>query len=344
MSGTPLQLHTAPPMEYRHVGRSELVVSAVGFGCWPMGGSQYGPVDERELTAAVHRALSVGITCFDTAPVYGHGHADEVLGRSLGAHRQDVVVVSKVGLVWDPDHPHDTISRDGSAAEVLDGIGGLNSSLKRLQTDYIDLLLVHWPDTGTAFEETMAALMDARQQGKVRYLGVSNFTTDQIMSCLPHAPLVANQVGYHLFDRRWEHHVFPTCRQFGLGVVAYGSLAHGLLTGTMTPDMDFDSLDWRRRRDTFGQDLFSPANLRQNLAVVEQLQQVAQRHRATLPQLALAWVLRHPAVSLALVGFRRPQEVTDGLGALGLQLTAADLDELDTIMSGAAGQVEAPPD
>lgn len=332
-----------PAMAYRHVGRSELVVSAIGFGCWPMGGTQYGPVDDQEVTRAVHRALELGITCFDTAPAYGHGHAEEVLGRALGRFRTSAVVVTKCGMTWDPGSQPLVLRRDSSRAALLDGPGGLHASLRRLGTDYVDLWLVHWPDPNTPLQETMETLVEARQAGKVRYVGVSNFTAAQLQESLHHAPLIANQVGFNLFDRRWEREVFPTCRAFGVGVMAYGSLAHGLLTGAWTEETKLEEWDWRSRGGAFGQQLFTSEHLPQNLAVVAKLEEIARRKGVRLPQLALAWVLRNPAVSVGLVGVRTPAELGQNVGALGVGFSDAELAEIDQIIQGAAGLSEAVP-
>ncbi len=336
MVGIPL--HMAPmapaPMEYRHVGRSELVTSAIGFGCRPLGGA-FGPVSEADALATIRQAMTVGINCFDTAPRYGFGRAEELLGRALGRWRQEVTIITKVGYTWDPGDPARTVRRDSSRTAVLDGVGGLHASLRRLGTDYVDLLLVDAPAT-TPIEETMAALVEAREQGKVRHIGVANFKAEQVLAGLPHAPLIVNEVDYHLFDRRWEQEVFETCRMFGIGVLASDTLAAGLLTGALTPEMTYSETD-PRRSAAFSPGLFVPENFTRNLAVVERLRSLARRHRASIAQLALAWVLHQPAVSVALVGMAQPSEVVENVGALNVQLTANDLADIETIMADAAG-------
>ncbi len=337
MAGIPLHMApTAPaPMEYRHVGRSELVASAIGFGCRPLGGA-FGPVSEADAIATIRQAMTVGINCFDTAPRYGFGRAEELLGRALGRWRQEVNVITKVGYTWDPGDPAQTARHDGSRAAVLDGVGGLHASLRRLGTDYVDLLLVDALDTRTPTEESLAALVSARDQGKVRHIGVANFKAAQVLAGLPHAPLIVNEVDYHLFDRRWEQEVFETCRMFGIGVVASATLAAGLLTGTLTAEMTVSETD-PRRSEASSPDLFAPESFKQNLAVVERLQGLARRHRASVAQLALAWVLHQPAVSVVLVGMSHPSEVVENVGALNVRLTENDLAEIKTIMADAAG-------
>ena len=337
MAGIPLHMApTAPaPMEYRHVGRSELVASAIGFGCRPLGGA-FGPVSETDAIATIRQAMTVGINCFDTAPRYGFGRAEELLGQALGRWRQEVNVITQVGYTWDPGDPERTVCHDGSRAGVLDGVGGLHASLRRLGTDYVDLLLVDVRDTQTPIEETLAALVGAREQGKVRHIGVANCKAAQVMAGLPHAPLIVNEVDYHLFDRRWEQEVFETCRMFGIGVLASATLAAGLLTGALTAETTAAEIT-RRRSAAAAPELFAPASFRQNLAVVERLRSLARRHRASVAQLALAWVLHQPAVSVVLVGMAHPSEVVDNAGALNVRLSPDDLAEIETIMAAAAG-------
>jgi aryl-alcohol dehydrogenase-like predicted oxidoreductase len=200
--------------------------------------------------------------------------------------------------------------------------------------------MVHWPDVNVPFQETMEVLVSARDSGKVRHVGVSNFSPLQLRACKQLAPLVTNQVGYNLFDRRWEIHAFETCRELDISVMAYGSLAHGLLSGTWDRATRLDATDWRSRGMAFRQPLLTEENLPQNLDVVDRLMEVAARVGVSLPQLALAWVLRDEVVATALVGCRRPFEVDDNLGALDLSIDDEVLGELDGIMQGAAGQVQ----
>ncbi|HEU5317479.1 MAG TPA: aldo/keto reductase [Chloroflexota bacterium] len=325
-------------MEYRRMGSSELTVSAIGFGCWELGGTNYGPIDEAAAVAAIHRAIDLGVTLIDTAPGYGFGHSEEVLGRALGARRKDVVLVSKTAIHWDPvtftrkmDSRYSTVKRINE------------ESLKRLGTDYLDLLLIHWPDVETPLEETMRALNDLVKEGKARYIGVSNFTAYELRESKQHAPICANQVGYNLFDRRWEREMFPTAQELGIGVMAYGPMAHGLLTGTMGRGTTFQPTDWRSSGLLFGQSLFGAEHLAQNLEVVERLKEIAARVGTTLPRLALAWVLRHPAVAVALSGCRTVGEIEENVRALEVKLSEAMLGEIDEVMAGAAGQVEEVP-
>jgi aryl-alcohol dehydrogenase-like predicted oxidoreductase len=333
-------------MQYRRMGNSDLTVSAIGFGCWEMGGT-YGSFVEQEVIAAIHRAIDLGITLFDTARVYGHtvvdgvpsgaGRSEELLARALGPRRKDVLVVTKGALPTRAGQPQGRDSRYQSVIEDCD------LSLRALQTNYIDLYLIHWPDVKVDFEEPMRALNDLVAAGKVRHIGVSNFSSDQLRTSHAHAPIITNQVGYNLFDRRWEREMFPTAAELGIGIMAYGPLAHGLLTGTFTPQTTFEPSDWRSRGVIFGQALFKDENLARNLAVVDQLKAVAARKDISLPRLALAWVLANPLISVALTGARNAAEIEDNIAALDVTLTDDERAELDTIMQGAAGQVDAVP-
>lgn len=186
----------------------------------------------------------------------------------------------------------------------------------------------------------MRALTDLITAGKTRYVGVSNYHPADLRACRASAPIVTNQVGYNLFDRRWERQMMPTAHEIGVGIMAYGPLAHGLLTGTFTLATRFDESDWRSRGVLFGQSLVQGDNFQANLAVVDKLQELARRKETTLPRLALAWVLANPQVSVALTGARQPSEIEDNVAALSITLSAADLAEIDTIMQGAAGQVD----
>jgi len=323
-------------MQTRQWGTSELVTSSIGFGTWPIGGTStkegYGGVDDAEAIAAIRHALDLGVTCFDTAPAYGLGRAEEVLAEALGARRKDVVVVTKCGIPYSVEE-----GRFGRNATHDHIIASAEESIRRLFTDYIDVLLIHWPDVNTPAEETMRALNGLREAGKIRHAGVSNFSNEQLADCLQYGPLVCNQVGYNLFDRRRETERFAFCREHGIGVMAYGPLAHGLLTGTFTRETTFGARDWRATGKAFGLPIFERDNLVKNVAVVDQLQAFAAERGHTVAQLALAWTLRNPAVSVALVGARKSDEIASALPAATWHLSDDDAATIARIMAGAAG-------
>ncbi len=319
-------------MEYRELGKSGLRVSTIGFGCWETGG-EYGAYDPDEVIRAVHRALDLGVTLFDTARAYGFGRSEELLARALGSRRRDVVVVSKVGLERGPDGKYE---RDSSRATLMHG---LEQSLRALGTDYLDLLLIHWPDRSRPWAEAMDTLQEIQRSGKARHVGVSNFRAADLRACAQLAPLAANQIGYNLFDRRWEREVFTTARRLGVGIMAYGPLAHGLLTGRLSAGDRFHETDWRARGDLFGQPLLEADNLATNLSVVEKLRRPAADAGMSVAQLAIAWVLRDPLVAVALTGCRTPAEIEENAGASGRSLDGATLAAIDEAMAGARGQV-----
>lgn len=325
-------------MEERAFGRTGLAVSALGFGSWPMSGEErYGSIEDAEAIRAIHRALDAGVNCVDTAPVYGFGHAEEVVGQALRGRRPGVILVTKCGLAWDPGAT--VPRRDTTRASLLREV---DLSLRRLQTDVIDVYLIHWPNAGTPFEEAFATMDELVRAGKVRFVGVSNFTVEQMARCMTVRRIDVIQVGYHLFDRRMEREVFPYCAAHGIGVMGYGSLGHGLLTGAFTGETRFPEPDWRAKGIAFGQPLLRPDNLPRNVEVVERLRrEVAAPRGVPVSQVALAWVLRNPVVSTALVGARTPTEAEGNLVGAALRLTAAELARVDAIMADAAGTIAA---
>jgi len=305
-------------MEYRPFGQTDLQVSVMGFGCWEMGGT-YGKIDTGQLQQAVRRAIDVGINCFDTAEAYGMGASEQVLARALGERRKDVAIVTKFGVGYE-EAPN---RRDSSRQRVM---ASIEKSLQNLQTDYVDVYLVHWPDVNTPFEETMRALDDIVQQGKARYIGVSNFRLAQLEACMRLRRVDVVQYGWNMFDRRMQAEIFPYCAAQQIGVMAYGSLAYGMLTGTFHAGMQFDENDWRSRAGQMGvlnlfRTLFGPDDFPRNLRAVEELKALAAEYHKTLPQFALRWTLSNAVVSTALVGFRGPTEVTENLGAMGWSIS-----------------------
>ncbi len=323
-------------MQYRNMGSSDLEVSVIGFGAWEVGG-EYGSYHEHEFVAAVQRALDLGVTLFDTALGYGRGRSEDLLSRALGGRRQEAIVVTKGGLPTRPDSKRPTDGRYDSILRDID------DSLRALKLDYVDLYLQHWPDKDTPIAESMRALVDLQRAGKARYVGVSNYHPADLREAKRHAPIVTNQVGYNLFDRRWEHQMFPTARELGVGIMAYGPMAHGLLTGAFTRDTTFEDNDWRRRGLIFGQALFTPDNFPTNVGVVEELQGVARDMGVPLAPLAISWVLRDPIVAVALSGTRRPQEIEENVRALDITLTPEIHQRIERCLTKAAGQSDALP-
>jgi myo-inositol catabolism protein IolS len=326
-------------MEYRQFGRTDLQVSAIGFGCWEIAGT-YGRIDGSEFERAVARAIDSGITSFDTAEAYGMGVSERALAQALGPRRNKVTVVTKFGVGY-AELPS---RRDSSRARV---VASIDKSLQNLRTDHVDVYLVHWPDHDTPLDETIAALDDVVRQGKARYIGVSNFCLAQIEACMRLRRIDVVQYGWNLFDRRMAAEIFPYCATEQIGVMAYGSLAYGMLSGTFHAGMRFDEEDWRSKGGMLGnlnlfRTMFGPEHFPRNLAAVEDLKRLAANYGKTLPQFALRWTLSNPVVSTALVGFRAPREVDENLGALGWDISGPDMAEIETILAR-HGCVTVPP-
>ena len=312
-------------MEYRAFGRTGLEVSAIGFGCWESAGN-YGHFEESEIEAAVQRALDLGINLFDTAEGYGYGQSERILGKALGARRKDAIVVTKFGVYMENGRQ----TRDSHRETAL---AAIDRSLKALGTDYVDVFLIHWPDKDVPLDESMGALEEIVQAGKARFVGVSNFRPHQIETCMETRRVDIAQYGYHLFDRRLDREVFPTIAQHEIGLMTYGSLAHGLLTGTFTPDTSFEESDWRTNGTAFNIPMFTEEVFARNVAAVDDLKPIAARHGKTVAHLALRWVLSNPVVSVALVGFRRPAEVEENVVGLDWSLDQETLDEIDAVFA-----------
>jgi aryl-alcohol dehydrogenase-like predicted oxidoreductase len=326
-------------MEQRRIGDSDLLCSAIGFGTWEMSTTQYGEIDVAEASNAVAAAIDHGITLFDTAEIYGPFHSEEILGKALGKRRNEIILVTKVGFDYDADNKN--IGRNSKREHILHHTEGC---LRRLNTDVIDLMLIHWPDHDTPFAEPIGALEELKAAGKIRYYGVSNFTVEMMEECERHGHLTANQVGYHLYDRRMEAQVLPYCLQHTIGYMAYGSLAFGLLTGAFTPETTFVDWDWRSKGKAFGLPLFERDDFLRELRVTERLKALAVDHGRSVAQLAIAWVLGNPAVTVALVGMRNAHELAENVQAAEWKLSEADRAEIDRIFveEGVPTYIDAP--
>tara|TARA_B110000014_G_scaffold255590_1_gene237622 strand:- start:185 stop:1174 length:990 start_codon:yes stop_codon:yes gene_type:complete len=315
-------------MEQRQLGDSDLFSSPIGFGTWEMATTTYGDIDVKEAADAVHAAIDHGITLFDTAEVYGPYHSEELLAKALGNKRKDIVLVSKVGFAYDENGKN--LGRNSQFQHVVDRAEGC---LNRLNTDYLDLLLIHWPDHDTPFEETIRALEQLKQSGKIRHYGVSNFTPEMMDECEQYGHMAANQVGYHMFDRRMESTVLPHCLDKNIGFMAYGTLGFGLLSGAFTPETSFGENDWRSSGVAFKLPLFQTEEFAKELRVVERLKVIAERNDKSVAQMAIAWTLGHPAVSVGLVGVRNEWELKENVAAVEWELTSEIREEIDMIFT-----------
>jgi len=318
-------------MEYRQLGNSDLKVPAIAFGAWAIGGWMWGGTDDDAAVRAIRRAIDVGITCVDTAPAYGFGHSEEVVGKAIAGRRDEVIVATKCGLRWDLEDGEFFFdsTKDGKPCKIYRNLKPyslrfeVEQSLRRLDVDVIDLYQCHWPDATTGIEETMGALLDLQQQGKIRAIGVSNFTPEMMAQCLECGVIASDQPKYSALARDIEADVLPFCRQHNVGVLAYSPIAQGLMTGKVTPDREFPEGDQRRNAAWFTQE-----NRRRVLEMLDQVKPIADGHGATLAQVAANWVISQPGMTAALVGARNEAQVEENAKAAEFKLTA---DELATI-------------
>jgi aryl-alcohol dehydrogenase-like predicted oxidoreductase len=313
-------------MKTTTLGRSGLHVSRIAFGTWQLGGD-WGPFDDDAAVAAIRRARELGVNFFDTAQAYGFGASEQILGKALrddlARDRDNLVIATKGGL----RQTGSGLVRDASPQSLRRGV---HASLAALGIDHIDLYQVHWPDPAVPAGETAGVLRDLITEGKIRHVGVSNYDAAQMREFSETLAVETLQPPYHLFRREIEDEVLPYCRYHDIGVLVYGPLAHGLLTGTLNAHTDFPRDDWRRTSAVFSGDTY-----RRNLATVRAVEEFAADRGITVSQLAVAWTLANPAVHVAIVGTRRASHVDDSLGAVRVSLSDSDLDEIDTIMSSA---------
>jgi aryl-alcohol dehydrogenase-like predicted oxidoreductase len=309
-------------MEFTQVADAGLRPSRIGLGTWAMGGWMWGGADDDAAIATIVRALDAGITLIDTAPAYGKGHSEEIVGRALSGRRGHVTIATKVGLRWDD---RGNVTRDASPTRIKKEV---EDSLRRLRTDYIDIYQVHWPDPETPMEQTAKAMDSLYRSGTIRAIGVSNFSPGQMNEFTRFAPLHTIQPPYNLFERGAEREVLPYAKQHGIAALTYGAICRGLLSGRMRADTSFSGDDLRREDPKF-----QPPRFAQYLRAVERLDMLArERFGRRVIELALRWVLDQPGVSVALWGARRPDQVDAVSGALGFALDDASKREIERIV------------
>ena len=321
-------------MRYTQLGQTDLQVSRISYGAWQAGGDWGG--DERELRVAVRRARELGVNFFDTAQAYGWGASEKLLGEVLAdelANRRDEIVISTKSGVRAEGSKR---VRDASAEFLR---AGIEDSLRNLGVDHLDLFYVHWPTPDTTpFEETAQALDDFVREGKTRYVGVSNYSVDDMADFERHRKIDVLQPPYHVFRRDAERDVFPYCREHGIGTQIYGPMAHGLLTGKFSKGREFEQGDWRRDHPLFETEAFE-----RNIDAVEALARWASERGCTVAQLAVAWTLHHPAVDTAIVGVRKPEHIEGTAPAAELDLSDDDLRQIDEIAESAGAMAMSGP-
>jgi len=311
-------------MKLKQLGKDGPWLSEIGLGTWAIGGPWewgWGPQNDQESIESIQRALDRGINWIDTAPAYGLGHAEEIIARALKGRRQNVFIASKCGLVWNTQGKVTNNNRPESILREVE------DSLRRLQTDHLDLYQFHWPDANTPIEDSWEVFIRLKEQGKIRFLGVSNFGVDLLARCEARAHVNSLQPPYSLLDRHIEKDILPWCQKQGTGVIAYSPLQSGLLTGKFDKSR-LAKDDWRHRGKYFKEPWLS-----RNLQFAEELKSIAGRYDKSLIHLAIAWVLMNPVVSCAIVGVRRASQVDEMLGGSGWELKKEDLAEIEQIRS-----------
>ena len=316
-------------MQYRLLGKTELKVPVVSYGAWANGGWMWGGTDDAAAVRAMHCAIEEGIRLIDTAPTYGMGHSESVVGKAIAGRRDQALVATKCGIRWDLETDQEgQLTRDNDGKEVklvrcLKPISitlELEQSLRRLGVDYIDLYQIHWPDPNTPVEESMETLIKLQEQGKIRAIGVSNYSVEMMQVCMSRGTLASDQPKYNPLERDIEKDVLPFCLENGVGVMAYSPIAQGLMTGKVTPERVFKEGDARGSKP-----LFSVESRKRVLAMLDKIRPIADGHGITLGQLAIAWVVAQPGITTAIVGARDEAQVAENAKAGEVVLTHEEL-------------------
>jgi aryl-alcohol dehydrogenase-like predicted oxidoreductase len=308
-------------MQKKKLGNSDMELSPLGFGSWAVGGGDWqfswGPQDDNDSVAAIHKALELGVNWIDTAAVYGLGHSEEVVARALKSTSHKPYVFTKCGLVWDEKR-----QVSNSLKQIRREI---EDSLRRLAVETIDLYQVHWPKPDEEVEEAWGVMADLQKQGKVRWIGVSNFSVDQMKRAMKIAPITSNQPPYSMLNRAVEETILPFCMENNIGTINYAPMHSGLLTGAMSKERvaNFSSDDFRRNAKNYQEPLLS-----RNLAVAEFLKTIGARHGVSAGVVAIAWTLHHPAITAAIVGGRSAKQVEGVMPAEKFRLSEEEFGEI----------------
>lgn len=321
-------------MNTRQLGKDGPHLTEIGLGAWAIGGPWtwgWGEQDDVISIKTIQLSLALGINWIDTAAVYGLGHGEEVVAKAVNGRRKEVFIASKCGLVWDERRRVRNNNRPESIRKECE------NSLRRLRTDYLDLYQIHWPDKNVPVEESWGEMVRLKEAGKVRYIGVSNFGMDLLQRCQAVHPVASLQPPYNMVQREVEKEILPWCREHGVGVVAYSPLLNGLLTGKFSREFlaTLADDDWRkaRKQPFFTEPLFSRV-----LAFVEQIRLIADKYQKTPAQLAIAWVLMHPAVTSAIVGTRSVSQAEQNIGGAGWQMLNEDMERIDELYRETLGE------
>jgi aryl-alcohol dehydrogenase-like predicted oxidoreductase len=322
-------------MEKRKLGNSDLEVSALAFGAWAIGGWMWGGADSKDAVKAIETAIDNGMTTIDTASVYGFGHSEELVGKAIKGKRDKVEVLTKFGMSWkgtkgeyffeSKDNNGNTVKiyKHSSKEKVIEDC---DSSLKRLNTDYIDLFQIHWPDATTPVSETMEALEILIGKGKIRTGGVCNYSAQLVKEAASVFSLASNQVPYSMVNRKIEEEVVPLCIENNIGILAYSPMQRGLLTGMIKAGHRFKEGDTRPATP-----YYKEPNLSNILNLVEKMRPVAENHDATVAQVVLNWTMNRPGVTCVLAGARNPEQVLDNTGAVKFKLLKEEVSLIDNL-------------
>lgn len=310
-------------MEQRPLGNSGLMVSPIGLGTWAMGGTveTWGVVDDRESIAAIHQALDGGVNLIDTAAVYGLGHSEQIVGKAIQGRRDAVVLATKCGLLFpvsEDELPPRCLKKESIIREC-------EASLRRLRTDVIDLYQCHWPDPDTPIRETMEAMGTLLKQGKIRAVGLSNYSCEEIAAAREFAPIHCLQPPFSMIHRRASEDLLPFCLEHEIGVISYSPLAKGLLTGKFDESSKLEGI---RATDPD----YLGSRFRSHLAIIAKLRPIAEASGMTLAQLAINWTVRQPGISAALVGAKRPSQVAENIAALDRSPSPDQQAQIDAIL------------
>lgn len=320
-------------MDYRQLGSTDLELSVVTFGAWAAGGWMWGGTEQNEAVAAMKAAYDLGVTSIDTAPAYGQGLSEKIVGEAIkDIPRDRVQILTKYGLRWDTKkgkHHFNSRNNDGNPIEIRKYAGKeavlkeCEESLRRLGTDYIDLYQIHWPDPTTPIDETMEAILQLKEQGKIREAGVCNYSVQQMEEAEQTIELASDQVPYSMVRRDIEEELVPFCIENNKSILAYSPLQRGLLTGKMEPGYSFDEGDTRANEV-----YFTDENIRRTNTFLNEIKPLADEKGATLTQLVIKWTIEQPGITIALVGARNPEQATQNAKAAGIKL---DNDEIGFI-------------
>lgn len=318
-------------MEYRTLGNTDLKISAITFGAWAAGGWMWGGSDTNQAIKAIRDAYEHGVTSIDTAPIYGMGASEKIVGDAIkDIQRDNVQLLTKFGMRWDLDKGtfyFQSKDNDGKEVDIYKYAGKesikkeVENSLKRLGTDYIDLYQIHWPDVTTPIQETFEAVAELIKEGKVLHAGVCNYNVKQMKEAQKYVDVVSNQVPFSMVNRDIEKEVVPYCRTNGISILAYSPMERGLLTGKMKPGQEFDKGDHRADNPYFTDESISKTN-----SFLEKIRPLAQEKNASLAQLVLKWTIERPGITIALAGARNSEQSVQNAAAADLKLSSKEID------------------